>query len=224
MTVPMDLTDADILIRLTDLEDSFTERKTVSDLGDVLKTAVAFANSTPVDYPALLFVGVRNNGEVEGISNPEKVQNSVSDKIAAAYPTIYHATRVLTHDSKTFLTVVIPGSPARPHFAGASYVRDDNKSVIASREQFDRLIAERNSKTYEILKWRGRIVTKLIPTTSIHGSTYTSPVVVVDCNQFYVTLANASAPSERQSIPLRLVELGYDDASNRVALHCHGSY
>ena len=222
--MPMDLTDADILIRLTDLEDSFTERKTVNDLGDCLKTAVAFANSTPIDYPAILFVGVRNNGEVEGIPNPEKIQNSVSEKIAAAYPTIYHATRVLARDGKTFLAVVIPGSPSRPHFAGPSYVRDDNKSVLASRDQFDHLIAERNSKAYEILKWRGKIVTKRIVQTANRNATYESPVVIVDCNQFYVRLANPSAPSECHSIPLRLIEIGYDDVPNRPALHCHDSY
>ena len=173
---------------------------------------------------AVLFVGVRNSGEIEDISNPEKIQNSVSEKIAAAYPMIYHVTRVLVRDNKTFLAVIVPGSPNRPHFAGPSYVRDDNKSIVASLEQFDRLIAERNRKTYEILKWRGKIVTKLIPTTTIHSSTYTSPAVVVDCNQFYVTLASVSAPSERHSTPLRLVEIGYDDVSDRLALHCHNAY
>ena len=97
----VDLTDEDILLRLTDIEDSFTERKTVNDLGDCLKTAVAFANSTPIDYPAIMFVGVRDNGEVEGIADAAKIQNSVSTKIANTYPTIYHAARVLVRDGKT---------------------------------------------------------------------------------------------------------------------------
>lgn len=106
----MDLKDEDILLRLTDLEDSFTERKTVNDLSDCLKTAVAFANSTPIDYPAIMFVGVRDTGEVEHIVNPENIQKTVSAKTANAYPTIYHASRVLVRDGKTLLAFIIPGS------------------------------------------------------------------------------------------------------------------
>jgi predicted HTH transcriptional regulator len=57
-----DLTDRDILLRLANTEDGTVERKTASDYRDCLKTAVAFSNSMPVGDPAIIFVGVGNDG------------------------------------------------------------------------------------------------------------------------------------------------------------------
>ena len=50
--------DDPTLVRLKNFEDAFVERKSTSDTRDLLKTAVAFANSVPVGYPAILFYGV----------------------------------------------------------------------------------------------------------------------------------------------------------------------
>ena len=40
-------------------------RKTFKDERDWKKTAVAFANSAPVGLPAVLYIGVRDNGDIE---------------------------------------------------------------------------------------------------------------------------------------------------------------
>lgn len=123
----IELTDEDILPRLKNFEDSFVERKTKSDLGDCLKTAVAFANTVPLGYPAILFAGVKDNGEPEDGLNLENIQRTVSEKIANAYPPIYYLTRVLQSEGRQFLAVIIPGSETRPHFAGHAYVREGPK-------------------------------------------------------------------------------------------------
>jgi hypothetical protein len=54
----IDLSDGDILSRLTTFEDAFVERRSTGNTRDLLKTGVAFANSTPVGYPPILFYGV----------------------------------------------------------------------------------------------------------------------------------------------------------------------
>jgi predicted HTH transcriptional regulator len=59
------LTDADILMRLKNVEDSTVERKTTNDYRDCLKTAVAFSNSLPIDDTGLIFVGVKDDGTVQ---------------------------------------------------------------------------------------------------------------------------------------------------------------
>jgi hypothetical protein len=41
----IDLSDTDLLLRLTNFEDHFVERKTSGDSRDWLKTVVGFANS-----------------------------------------------------------------------------------------------------------------------------------------------------------------------------------
>jgi hypothetical protein len=51
------LTDEELLLRLRSFEDAFVERKTKGDHIDWVKTIVAFANSTPVGFPAVLFIG-----------------------------------------------------------------------------------------------------------------------------------------------------------------------
>jgi hypothetical protein len=57
----VELTDRDILSRLKNTEDSTVERKTVSNYRDCRPAAVAFSNSLPLDDPAIIFVGVKDD-------------------------------------------------------------------------------------------------------------------------------------------------------------------
>jgi predicted HTH transcriptional regulator len=182
-------TNEEMLLWLRDPEHAFVERKVFSDSKDWLKTVVAFANSTPVDYPAVLFIGVRNNGEPEE-KNPDldSIQKSLSEKVSVAYPTIYYETKILDVGGKDVLAVIVPGSPTRPHFAGQAFVRDGSKTINASKEQFDQVIAQRNSKVYKILEWKGKLVKfGFVGRGQFSPSGYQQGAVL-DCNQFYVTL------------------------------------
>jgi hypothetical protein len=48
------LSDQDILAQLTNFENRFVERKSSGDHKDWLKTAVGFANTAPIGYPAIV--------------------------------------------------------------------------------------------------------------------------------------------------------------------------
>ena len=61
----MDVSERELLTRMRNFEDQFVGRKTSSDGKDWVKTIVAFDNSTPIDSFSLLFIGVRNSGEIE---------------------------------------------------------------------------------------------------------------------------------------------------------------
>lgn len=68
--------EADLIRRLRATEDAFVERKTVGDdKYDWLKTAVAFANTAPIDYPCVLYIGVKNNGDIEDRAKPINFAN-----------------------------------------------------------------------------------------------------------------------------------------------------
>lgn len=222
----MNLTEKDILLRLTAFEDSFVERKTANDSKDWLKSAVAFANSAPVGEPAILFIGVRDDGTIEGTANLDRLQQTLSNKLAAAYPAIYYLTKVLEKDGEQFLAVIIPGSANRPHFAGQAFVREGTKSIVASAPQFEALVAERNSKVREISLWKGKAVT-------FHRSIMRDPVaaaalgaaagrkltgIVIDCNQFYVTVQNLNEQGGRISFPLKTVEINFDHYNDCLEL------
>lgn len=75
---------------LASSEDSFVERKTFGDWkSEALKTIVAFANSVPIGYPGVLFVGVRDNGTPQGGSeNLDKIQKTLADIAQSAFPKI----------------------------------------------------------------------------------------------------------------------------------------
>jgi predicted HTH transcriptional regulator len=73
------LTDAELIARLTMTEDSFVERKSQTDRAGWLKTVVAFANSTPIGLPAVLFIGVSDDGVVSANVDVEKTMQAFSD-------------------------------------------------------------------------------------------------------------------------------------------------
>jgi len=216
-----ELKDEDLLLRLHNSEDNFVERKTSGDSKDWLKTVVAFANSTPVGYPAVLFIGVKNDGTPEDKPvNLDSLQKSFSEKVSEAYPLVYYVAKIVNVDGKQVLAVIVPGSADRPHFAGQAYVREGSRSVVASKAQFEELIASRSSKAYEILKWKGKSITVDLMHTPAHTFTM-GPVtasqeyIVADCNQFYVTFG---AGIGKKSVPLERLNISFDQKAQRLKL------
>jgi hypothetical protein len=207
----VDLSDQDILLRLTNVEDSTVERKTANDYRDCLKTAVAFSNSLPLDDPGVIFVGVGDDGTIQDRLNLETLQKNVSKELSKIYPAIYPQMKTMKGaNGEEFLAIIVRGSGSRPHFAGPSYIRDGTQTKEASEEQFERVIAERSSKVREILKWRDKGITIWMPGQdksrhSSRGSRGTH--TVVDCNQFYVTVRSHE---NLQAFVLSEVDVGYD--------------
>lgn len=206
----LQLSDEDLLLRLQDFEDSFVERKTSSDSKDWLPTVVALANSTPVGYPAVLFIGVRNDGTIQETVNLDKLQQTFSKLVSEAYPPIATFPKVLRKEGKQFLVVIVPGSLERPHFAAHSYVRVGSETRKASEAQFAELIARRNRKANEILKWKGKLIT--ISFIRRDGLQSTKELRVTDCNQFHVTL------EDQYAHPLGRVEISSDFRKSRLKL------
>ena len=216
----IELKDEELLLRLKNFEDNFVERKTSGDSRDWLKTIVAFANSTPVGYPAVLYIGVKNDGTPE--EKPvdlDSLQRSFNEKVKDAYPPIYRLTKILNVSGKQALAVIVPGSEQRPHFAGQAFIRKGSETVEASDEQFANLIAARNSKAYEILKWKGKVISvDYMRTEQLHmlgPIARTKAPTVVDCDQFCVTLKDDQI---LESIPLDRVLVSFDNQRNRLKL------
>jgi predicted HTH transcriptional regulator len=219
----VELRDEQILLRLRNFEDNFVERKTSSDKRNWLDTTVGFANSLPEDQPGILFIGAKNDGTIEKELNLESLQKTYSQIVNSAYPPIYYLPRVLSEGGRQFLAVLVPGSPHRPHFAGKSYVRVGPETKEASEQQYINLIASRNSKTREILKYRGQqILVDFLRTEHVHmmGAVSHSwdTAELSDCNQFYVTLkSNANLAA----FPLSRVDISFDHPKNRLKLEIY---
>lgn len=128
---------------------------------------------------------------------------------------------MLNVDGRQCLAVIVPGSSERPHFAGLSYVRVGSESREASKQQFETLIAIRNSKARKILEFKGKQISVLSHDSGLLtgrvGVGWTE-AVVVDCNQFWVVIDRKMDPKGLSSIPLRRVDIGLDTYRNRLLL------
>ena len=213
----IDLNESDLLARMRNFEDHLVERKTVKDEKDWKKTAVAFANSAPVGLPAILYIGVRNNGEIETPQRDlDEIQRKFNTQMQRVFPRIAYVPKIISEDGQQALAVVIPGSELRPHFAGLSYVRKGSETIDASEEQFGELLAQRNSKAALILKSKGNNVT-VINRFAAGQTQWPNSTVLIDCNQFYVTLQ--PVPHEPpSSFPLSRVEINADNLRRRLQL------
>jgi predicted HTH transcriptional regulator len=61
-------------------EDSLREKKVEGDLKDLLKTLVAFANSVAPGDTAKIFIGERDDGTVQGVTNADNIQKRVKKR------------------------------------------------------------------------------------------------------------------------------------------------
>ena len=124
---------------------------------------------------------------------------------------------MIERDGKQFLAVLIPGSEERPHFAGPSYVRVGSETKKANESQYDKLIAQRQGKAREILRWKNQDITMERTYTGRTGR-YPSVAKVAGCNAFYVTLLQGQDPI---SFSLTRVNISYDDKERRLKLEIH---
>jgi hypothetical protein len=217
MHITLDLNEPDLLLRMRNFEDHMVERKTFKDEKDWKRAAVAFANSAPIGYPAVLYIGVRDNGEIEiAQKDLEEVAKKFNSQMQKVYPRIAYIPKVISSDGRQALAVIIPGSELRPHFAGPAYVRQGPESVDASEEQFAELIAQRNSKAALIIQSKGKKVTVFTRNGNSENA-WPTDTTVTDCNQFYVSLQRClHEPSI--SFPLSRVEINYDNLRKRLQL------
>lgn len=112
------------------------------------KTLVAFANSTPINERAVLFIGGSNQRPHRGVDveRVDEVQRKIaeiaSDKCYPPIPIeIIHLRFEQGANECHIVAVIVAFSGSRPHFAGPAYVRHGSKSMPASNEIYRELIA-----------------------------------------------------------------------------------
>ena len=218
MEITVSLNDADLFARLKNFEDHFVERKTSGDNRDFVKTAVAFANSAPNGYPCVLYLGVKNNGEIETPQvNLDTLQKTFNQMMKNAYPPVPYLDKDRHNDGgRQALAIIVFGSELRPHFAGLAYVRKGSESINASEQQFEELIAQKNSKAARILQFKGKSITVFVRSEDSEIP-WPKSTTLVECDQFYVTVQ--AVPHEPpSSFPLNRVEINFDNLRKTLQL------
>lgn len=154
------MTRDELYRRLGDQEDNFVERKPAKvNRRDIRRTIVAFANSLEEGREAILFIGVKDDGSVEGCPNPDAIQKTVREASDQdCYPAVAFISEALNTDAGPVVAVVVPASANRPHFTGPAYIRRGSESVAASEQVFAELVYSRNSTAADVLKLKNQIV------------------------------------------------------------------
>ena len=144
----------ELLARLNNKEDNFTERKLESARNyEFRKTIVAFANSMPENQTGILFIGVRNDGTVAGVNGADSLQKTIRNICETdCYPPIKHTCAVLVVEGKDVVAAEISHSNQRPHFAGPAFVRVGSESKIATPELYQDLLTSHCSHAGQLLK------------------------------------------------------------------------
>jgi hypothetical protein len=205
-------------------EDSRLERKPDGvNRAEIRRTLVAFANSLENGQEAVLFIGVRDDGAIQGVANADNAQMLVR-AIAAqdCYPRIQVQTTVVAVADKTVVAAVVAHSQARPHFAGPAYVRVGAESVAATEAQYEALVASRHEKCGVIQRWRVPITVReegyrLETMRTTPGWIASRLCSIVECNAHNVTVRDLGS-GNHFTIPLTRIEISYDHQHHRDQL------
>jgi len=150
-------------------EDNLLERKTESDLKDLLKTLVAFANSVKPGHTAILLIGEKDDGTIHGVTNPDNIQKQIRKECDKVFPPIIWRSTIYKEEDKDCIRVEIDYDGDTPHFGGPAWVRQGSATIIATDQIFQRLIDLRSGVVHELAKWLDKKVT-------IHGDRSTLPL------------------------------------------------
>jgi len=209
-------------------EDSLLERKVESDLKDLLKTVVAFANSVQPGHKAVILIGEKDDGSIQGVKSAESIQRTVRETCNKVYPPIVWKSFVYVEGGKTCIRVEIDHDDNSPHFGDAAWIRRGSSTEKASDELFQTLIELRLSKVRELAMWIGKKITveadigTLLDTRI--GTRYErhprypiepQEAILRSVNNFWTTF---QIKDRQQSEPLEKVVLSWDDQFERLKM------
>jgi hypothetical protein len=218
----MTLTRSQIAQMIEQPEGPLVERKPSRvNAREIRQTVVAFANTVSGGDEALLFIGVRDDGVIEGCDDTDAMQKTVRDVCdKQCYPAIAFRIEILP-EHKNVVAVVIPPSENRPHFAGPAYVRRGSESVSASNDVFDELIHSRNSKAAALLEYKKRhTILRVIGLGHRLGEARLAvdnhhrelmQCKVSECNAQYVRFERIDGDGRRFSEPLENITITYNE-------------
>jgi len=212
-------------------EDSLREKKVENDLKDLLKTLVAFANSVAPGDTAKIFIGEKDDGTVQGVTDTDSIQKSVVKEAGKIYPEIYYKTEVYEREGKQCVRVDIKHNGLAPHFGGPAWVRGGSLTIRATEELYQQMIDQRQAKTRVLLQWVDKDVTvwwrdqRREERLNIMHTLQVEQATLVHVNAHWVTfrvhIANTSGSHiHRESIdfsePTEKLMLSWDDVKGHL--------
>lgn len=203
-------------------EDSLREKKVQSDLKDLLKTMVAFANSVAPGDTAKIFIGERNDGSVQGVTDTDRIQKTVVKEAERIYPEIYYRTEVYEREGKQCVRVDIKHNGLAPHFGGPAWMRQGSVTILATEELYQQMIDQRHAKTRVLFQWVDRDVTvwwrrpRLEQRLNIMYNLQVEQATLVHVNEHWVTFRVSLGGGIDCSEPMEKLMLSWDDEKGHL--------
>src|SRR5262249_40564502 len=94
----------------------------------------------------------RDDGRVDGVSNPDSLQKKIKKECERIYPAINWRSQVYEKSGQHCIRIEIRYSGQTPHFGGPAWVRSGSVTVKASEETFQRLVEYGLSTVRELRK------------------------------------------------------------------------
>jgi hypothetical protein len=218
---------SELLQRLRDPEDQFVERKLEgAGSSEFKKALVAFANSVPPNRTAILFVGAADNGELRGVSNPDKLQRTLRNLAETeCYPPIYINLESILESGATAVAAIISHSTRRPHFAGPAYIRRGSESIVATEEVYRDLLLSQDDKRRFLIDhkddlWTLEFLNKepgaTEPLFDTHAKS-SAECKIIELTAFFVRFRNISSNILFTEMLLD-IHVSYDDKRQRPKL------
>jgi hypothetical protein len=206
-------------------EDCLLERKTESDLKDLRKTLVAFANSVKPEHKAVILIGEKDDGTIQGVKSPDNIQKKVRETCDEIYPPILWKSKVYEKEEMHCVRVDIEYDGETPHFGGSSWVRKGSETIKASDEVFQKLIELRLGKVRELEKWIDKTITIAPDPQAMAVPHFLQNLPVrkrfesklLGINNFWATFLREDR-TNNMSMPLEKIILNWDDKHNRLML------
>lgn len=201
----------------------------------MLKTLVGFANSVKPDHVATILIGEKDDGSIQGVINPENIQQRVRKECDKIYPPILCRSRVYEKDGKHCVRVEIEYDGETPHFGGSAWVRKGSNTIISTDDIFQRLIDLRSGIVCELAKWLNKVVTiqgdqsTVPPPKKVEGAIsdryfaerfthrwqMEELAKIVFVNNYWVTFEKLE-DNNQASEPLSKLTLSYDDERKQL--------
>jgi predicted HTH transcriptional regulator len=209
-------------------EDCLREKKVESDLKDLLKTMVAFANSVAPGDTAQIFIGEKDDGTVQGVTNADSIQKRVKREADEIYPEIYYRSEVYEREGKQCVRVAIKHNGLAPHFGGAAWVRKGSETVKATEQVYQQMVELRVETNRLLSQWLNKQVTVEYERTSqlvtelqlAHDRVYRDAATLTYVGLHWVTISipMMGDKTRERSEPVEKLLLSWDDEKSRLKL------
>lgn len=194
---------------------------------------VAFANSVRPGHTAVILIGEKDDGTIQGVGDADNIQKKIRSEADKIYPPILWKPLIYEKNSKTCIRIEIEYDGDTPHFGGISWIRKGSETIKSSDEIFQKLIELRLSKVREIAKWIDRQVSVRMDRYSFPGSLHEYSVIshsgqrswhergdsatIISVNAFYANLLR-ERDSRPMAEPLEKMLISFDHEANRLEL------